>query len=66
MMKILARDSSAEPLPYWFRSNVYFLFFKIFYLVFCSAKEKAVNGKANLRWFERIQFNAGDLTYIGR
>jgi hypothetical protein len=54
MMKILARDRSAEPLPYWFRSNVYFLFFKIFYHVFCSAKAKAVNGKANLRWLERI------------
>jgi hypothetical protein len=66
MTKILARETISEPLPYWFRSNVYFLFFKIFYHVFCSAKAKAVNGKANLRWLERIQFNVGDLTYIGR
>jgi hypothetical protein len=41
-------------------------YFKIYYHVFCSAKAKAVNGKANLRWLERIQFNVGELPYIGR
>ena len=35
-----------NPLPYWFRSNVHFLFFKNFYDDFYSAKDKAINGKA--------------------
>jgi hypothetical protein len=46
MVKILVGENSAEHLPYWFRSNVHFLFFKTFYDNYCYARAKAVNGKA--------------------
>ena len=46
MMKIIVGENSAESLHHCFRSNGHFLLFKIFYDVFCSAKAKAVNGKA--------------------
>jgi len=43
----LSGENIAEPLPYWFRGNVHFLFFKTFYDNYCSARAKAVNGKAS-------------------
>ena len=46
MKMFFVGENSAESLPYWFRGNVHFLFFKIFYYVFYSTKAKAVNGKA--------------------
>jgi len=45
-MNFLSGKNGVEILPYCARSNVHFLFFKTFYDRFCSAKAKAVDGKA--------------------
>ena len=68
MMKNFIGENSAEPQTYWFRSNVHFLFCKIFYDVFYSAKAKAVNGKARTygrfnteAWWKGTLFKAAQL-----